>query len=156
MYTWNKERDGNRSMTQSEEARQDPNISGMETATGDRKKEDNLKRMRSRALQPVTTQPRVNTMNASELKKALITAINQEKANDFIESLVSVMDNYQYGNLRQLETAMFTLSVDIDTMKREQGKVDRWLDQYTADAAAEATEEWRMNRRTAHAIGMAA
>lgn len=37
MYAWNKERDGNRSMTQSEEARQDPNISAMESATGDRK-----------------------------------------------------------------------------------------------------------------------
>jgi hypothetical protein len=95
-------------------------------------------------------------MNASELKKALITAINLEKADDFIESLVSVMDNYQYGNLKQLETAMFTLSVDIDTMKREQGKVDRWLDQYAADAAAEAAAEWRMNRNTAYAIGMAA
>lgn len=81
-------------------------------------------------------------MNAENLKAALIHALNFGEADIFLETICDIAELYKNGGkLKELDTTLFMLTVDMRTLDRHYQKNQQALTEYRAESVAQARRE---------------
>jgi len=90
----------------------------------------------------------------NDLKSAMIFGINHGHADEMLDTLASVMDAYETGGLRELETRLFRLSVDMAALERMYKRNRDYLDTIRQEAEEDERDLWRTYARASKAVGM--
>ena len=90
----------------------------------------------------------------NDLKSAMIFGINHGHADEMLDTLASVMEAYETGGLRELETRLFRLSVDRAALERLYQRNRDYLDTIRQGAEEEERGLWRVYASASAAVGM--